>query len=443
MNLKEQRAGLLAKAQGIIAKVKGENRADLTPEEMAELKGIDAEVAELDTKIKAADDSADLMARLGKSDPEGGKAKGDKGAGPDGGKGSVIDEDGNVLDTPARSLGEHFVKSGGLEAMQKAAGDSSRFQVGTTDEYMGPLRSKAATDTQVAGSTYAGPGQTGLLVPGFDTNVEMAPRVQPTIANLLSSGTTTLTALTYFVQGVKDGAPAPTKELGRKPQVHYNWTSRTDTLKKIAGVTKISDEAIQDLAYLVSEIDGQLLYDLVMAEENQLVNGSGTDPEIEGLLNRSGVQRITAVAGDAAQDVIFRAMTSVQVASQLAPDGIVIHPLSYQELRLKRDGNGQYFGGGFFQGQYGNGGGLDWQPPLWGLRTVVTPAVAVDQVLVGAFRAAGTVYRKGGVRLESTNSNEDDFEFNRITIRAEERILLQLRRPLAIAIVDLTLADAA
>lgn len=439
MNLKEQLAALIKSAQEITVKVKAEGRAP-TEDETAKLKEFGVKHDELVAAIAKADESDAVLAKFANMTPAAPDApKDDKAPAGKSAKGTNAAPEVKAVS----SLGDFFVKSGGVEAMQKAADSSSRFQASVPDEYTGPLHSKAATDTQVTGGTFAGPGQAGLLVPGFDTNVEMAPRVQPTIANLLSSGTTTLTALTYFVQGVKDGAPAPTAELGRKPQVHYNWTSRTDTLKKIAGVTKISDEAIEDLAYLVSEIDGQLLYDLTMAEENQLLNGSGTDPEITGILNRSGIQSITAVAEDAAQDVIFRAMTSVQTASQLAPDGIVIHPLKYQELRLKRDGNGQYFGGGFFQGQYGNGGGLDWQPPLWGLKTVVTPAVSINLVLVGAFRMAGTVYRKGGVRLESTNSNEDDFEFNRITIRAEERIMLQLRRPLAIAKVDLTLAAAA
>ncbi len=429
--LVEQREDIIKAGKAITDAIAFEKR-DLTEDEAESLAKAAGELAEIDEKISKASESAknvSMFAAAQNSVATGGDNKG--GGGDDAGKSEV-----------ASSLGDFFVKSGGLEALQKKAGQSSQFNVGLAEEYLGSTRVKAATDTQTAGTTYAGPTTSGLLVPGYDLNVEMAPRVQPTIADLLGSGSTDFTALTYFVQGAKDGAPAPTAELGRKPQVHYNWTSRTDTLKKIAGVTKISDEALQDIKYLVSEIDGQLLYDLRMAEENQLLNGSGTDPEIQGLLNRSGVQVVTAVAADAAQDVIFRAMTSVQTATQIAPDGIIIHPLTYQKLRLKRDGNGQYFGGGFFEGQYGTSS-LAWQPPLWGLRTIVTPAVPVDQVVVGAFRAAGTVYRKGGVRLESTNSNEDDFEFNRITIRVEERLMLQVRKPMAVAKVNIAAAAAA
>jgi HK97 family phage major capsid protein len=437
MNLEQMRAAAIKAAQAIIAKAKAENR-EHTADEVTELEAKAAEVTELDGKIAAAKRSADVAAKFaGLTVDENGieldangtpKAKGD-GTGT-GTKAKADDP------ADAQTLGEWFVKSGGVKSLESSAG--TQRSVAVKGEFTGP-KAKAATDTQVTGGAYAGPGQTGLLVPGFDTNVEMTPRQQPTIANLLGSGTTTLTALTYFVQGVKDGRPAATAELGRKPQVHYNWTSRTDTLKKIAGITKISDEAEQDIPYLVSEINGQLLYDLAMEEERLLLNGTGTDPEIQGLLNRSGIQSVTAVAADAVQDVVFRAMTQVQTATMLAPDGIVIHPLTYQALRLKRDGNGQYYGGGFFQGQYGNDG-FDWQPPLWGMRTVVTAAVDVNTILTGNFRSAATVYRKGGIRLESTNSNEDDFEFNRITIRAEERLMLQVRRPLAIAKVNVAAA---
>ena len=50
-------------------------------------------------------------------------------------------------------------------------------------------------------------------------------------------------------------------------------------------------------------------------------------------------------------------------------------------------------------------------PPLWGLKTVVTEAIAQGTVLVGAFKLGGAVIRKGGLRAESTNSHADDFTF--------------------------------
>jgi hypothetical protein len=45
------------------------------------------------------------------------------------------------------------------------------------------------------------------------------------------------------------------------------------------------------------------------------------------------------------------------------------------------------------------------------------------------FAQGATVYRKGGVRVESTNSHDDDFTSNLVTVRAEERLALAVRYP--------------
>ena len=52
--------------------------------------------------------------------------------------------------------------------------------------------------------------------------------------------------------------------------------------------------------------------------------------------------------------------------------------------------------------------------------------------MVGAFKASTTLYRKGGVRVESTNSDQGKFTKDIITTRIEERIALAVRMPAAI-----------
>ena len=78
---------------------------------------------------------------------------------------------------------------------------------------------------------------------------------------------------------------------------------------------------------------------------------------------------------------------------------------------------------------YGNGNVVE-QPPIWGLRTVVTSAVSVGTCYVGAFRIGGSIVRKNaGVVVDIANQNEDDFIKNLITILIEERLALAVRRP--------------
>lgn len=397
MNLKEKRAAALSAAQEIINGAKTAAR-DLTAEEKSTVEAKFSEVEGFDTQIKAAADSDALMKRLGSY----GDVAGDKGRGDD---------------APAKSLGEHFVKHVGAEGLARV-----KSQSGAT---ISAPEFKAPGDTHASGAVYA-PALTE-----FDTSVVREYR-RPTVADVLGTGSLSGNAVTYLVEGGVEGGFATVAEGGAKPQFHIgDPTTRTDALKKIAGFLKHTDEMAEDLPFVISEINNRGLYLLSLAEENQLLNGTGTGSNVLGLLNREGIQTEASTgAGDNA-DSVFRATTKIQTATGLTADAVLINPADYQALRLSKDANEQYFGGGFFQGQYGNGGILS-QPPLWGLNTIVTAAVAPGSAVVGAFKTATTVYRKGGVRVESTNSHADDFTNNLVTTRIEERVALACRIPAAI-----------
>jgi HK97 family phage major capsid protein len=196
-----------------------------------------------------------------------------------------------------------------------------------------------------------------------------------------------------------------------------------------------------DLPYIVSEINQHAQYNLLLQEELQLLSGTGNNADIKGLMNRTGVQTL-GQGKDADPDRIFHATTLISTATGFPADAVVINPTDYEAIRLSKDGNQQYYGGGFFAGQYGQGGILQ-NPALWGLRTIVTPSVPAGTVLVGAFKAGGMVFRKGGLRAESTNSNENDFTNDKITFRVKERLGLQVKYPAAFVSVALGLKTGA
>jgi HK97 family phage major capsid protein len=407
VNLKEKRAAELAAAHAV---VEGAKDRDLTPEETATVEAHVAEVKALDVQIAAADKSAELVKSLGSM----GRAlvKGD----------GVTEAD----ETFARTLGDHFIKHAGqrLKDMRGISGAT----------VSAPEWVKAAGDTQVVGAN--GVFQTPVLTQ-FDTTIVTGVRPRLVVADLLGQGTLSGNAISYFVESAIEGGFAAVAEGGLKPQIHIvDPIIMVDQLKKIAGWIKFTDEMIEDLAFYVSEINNRLLYELGRFEEQQLLYGPGTGSTLLGLLERVGVQTEASTGGDDNADAIFRAITKVSTGSGLDADGIVINPLDYQDLRLSRDANEQYFGGGFFTGQYGNGT-MTMQPPVWGMRTVITPAIVAGTVLVGAFSQGATVYRKGGVRVESTNSHASDFISNLVTTRAEERIALAVRYPAGF--VDVTL----
>lgn len=384
-----ERENLVQEAQRIAQAAKGRGD-DLSADEMRQIDNLMNRISDIDSKSASQKSIDDRLAALGQNDGAKSESKAEYG-----------------------SLGEHFVKSAGESQLAALKGTSQRLSVGAPEFVKAdPV---ATTDH-------------GDLHPQVDTSVVRGFRERPTIASWIGSGTLTATGITYYVENGSEGGFEAVAEGGHKPALGYNYAQKTDSLTKIAGHIKINDEMFEDLSFLVSEINGRLLYDLVIAEESQVLSGSGTAPNLEGILNREGVQTASA-EGDPA-DAIFRALTSVQTATGLTADGIVIHPLDYQDLRLRKDSNGQYFAGGFFTGAYGTGG-VTASPGIWGMNTIVTTAIPQGTALVGAGKQGATLYRKGGVRVEATNSNEDDFVHNRVTVRGEERVALAVRRPSA------------
>ena len=63
--------------------------------------------------------------------------------------------------------------------------------------------------------------------------------------------------------------------------------------------------------------------------------------------------------------------------------------------------------------------------------TAITSGIEAGVALVGAFRSASQVFRKGGIRIAVSNSHEDYFIKNLVAVRAELREALAVYRPAA------------
>lgn len=398
MNLHEKRMDALKAARDVAEKARDESRA-LTEEEQTSVKGHLATADDLAEKIKQAAES-DALFKRAFAVPDGQ---------PSGGGGEPVG-------VKAKLEADAAYKSATL-----AAASRTRF-------------SQRSVEFDRKDFSTGGPDG-GLVQTQYGQVVPETLR-RPTIAQLLGSGTLSATTLTYYVQGPTTGGFEPVAELAEKPAIDFGFEPAIETLTKIAGITKISDESFQDVPYLVSLIEGQMRLRLVLAEEDQLLNGDGTGINMVGLLNRPGILTETSAGADDDLDALFRGMTNVELATQLPVDAVVINPLDYQRMRLSRDANEQYYGGGPFTGAYGNSG-FSMNPGLWQQRTVVTSAIAQGTALVGAFEIGGQVLRKGGVSVEMTNSDQDDFIHNRVTLRAEERLLLAVYQPAAFCEVTL------
>jgi HK97 family phage major capsid protein len=321
----------------------------------------------------------------------------------------------------AKSIGEAFTSSKGFQRIVSADVKGSTFTTGAVD---------------VKATLTTGAGGVGLLQPQYLPGVLPLLFQRLTVADLMPNSGASSNSIIYMRESSVTNAAATVAEGGLKPASDLNYAQVTETFKKIANTLKISDEMISDVPYVQGQVNGRLVFFVQQKEEQQLLSGAGTGSELLGLLNRSGLTAAQAKATDSAIDAIYKDITKIRVSAFVDPSAIVMHPTDWQAIRLLKDANNQYFAGGPFTAAYGNGpfnGGdrsvLGGNDSLWGLPVVVTTSATVGTAVVGAFNTCAEVFRKGGITVEATNSNENDFLTNLIAIRAEERLALAVYRP--------------
>lgn len=337
---------------------------------------------------------------------------------PAGGDGAFAEE----FDSPfgmAKSLGSQFVESDDYKGIIKNGKvPSQTLNVGVDLKgFLDPRLGQKATFT----NTSHGLDSSRTYIP---RPVELVQQQRLTIRDLLPVGETTQNIVYFIKESSFTNAADMTAEEGEKPEATLVLTNTSATVKKIAVVLKVTEEMYADFPQLRDYINTRMLFMVSAKEEDQLLNGSGSGNNITGLLNVSGIQT-QAKGGDTNLDAIHKAKTKIMTPTTggYNPTALVINPTDWQLLRLAKDANNQYFGGGPFVGEYGVGGYVLY-PPVWGLIPVVTTAIAAGTALVGDFQRGAQIWQREGIRVESTNSNEDDFNFNRISMRVEERLAL-------------------
>lgn len=240
-------------------------------------------------------------------------------------------------------------------------------------------------------------------------------------ASLFSEAQISGNAITYFLEGAfeTNGDITATAQNGKKPQVSTSFAPVTLALSKLAAWLKETDEILTDAPFLATEVQNTLMHQLGKVEDNYVINAIGSTVGI-GAATYDGTTKTFA-------DGILDAILKVKNDSAYDASVVVLNPADVYTLLTSKDDNKQYYGGGYFVGAYGNGA-VGIPSSIWGVPIFASSAVSQGSALVAAREAVKT-WRKGGMDVSIAEENEDDFLYNRVTLRAEVR--------LATAVVDL------
>lgn len=297
---------------------------------------------------------------------------------------------------------QEVTKMTDLEQFTKSAKEMTDRKAGVK------MQLKAATDVV-----------TSAQIADVDRSVAPQPK-SSAVADYFTNATINGNAITYFMQGAYEGTPAVTAEGAKKPQNSTSFEGITLPLSKIAAYIKETDEILYDEPFLASEVQNALIYQIGKVENSTVITS---------IANTSGIgaAEYDTTADETLADGVLAAILGIKADSAYDASVVFVNPSDLYKLMSAKDQNGQYIGGGYFTGAYGNGQ-YNMPTSIWGVPVFASSNITAGEALVAA-REAVKIWKKGGIDVRLFEQNEDDAIYNRVTLVGEER--------LAVAVVDL------
>lgn len=259
-----------------------------------------------------------------------------------------------------------------------------------------------------------------------DPVLDVEPRSETFVrkfANVSSINARSL-IIAEFVPGEGDAEWVPEGNL--KPAMDATLQERTVNAGKVALTAKVSEETIYDLPQLIAEIQTELVYRVGLAEESGILNGTGANGEIVGVLPTVPAYVITglSVANANHFDAIVAAYTQIVSTSNSAyrPNLVIMHPIDYAKMQLTKDANGQYLRPFSFNGEL-----------VPGLRVETSTAIEQGELIVGDFNYLNI--RDYQLFQITFGWENDDFTKNLVTMIGEKRLMAYIKRQYQTAFV--------
>lgn len=213
-----------------------------------------------------------------------------------------------------------------------------------------------------------------------------------------------------------------------KSEVSLQFEQYSAIVEKMAGWLPVTDEIVSDAPTLMGYINGRLEYMTMIREEDQVLNGTGTSPQIQGLNTLSGTQTQAIVTGAGNdQDFPGTIASAFGLIENVdgSPDGVVCNPLDFWTAVGKRHVN--QFDNGFGTGA--PGAAPDGSGVTWGERCVRTRALARGTAWAGSWQLGSTLFDRETFTVKVFDQHNDFAVRNLQLVLAEKRIAVAWHRP--------------
>lgn len=242
------------------------------------------------------------------------------------------------------------------------------------------------------------------------------------LLDVVSRGTASSNVISWVYQANKDGSAGGTAEGALKNQIDFDLVVDSETVKKRTAFIKVSEEMLDDIDFMESEIRNELTRELLKDVEAQVYEGDGTGNNLNGIRTVATAFAAGTFAGtiDNANvvDVLTVAWNQIMIAEQEMPSHIFMHPSDVTALKMVKVSSTD-------KRYVDRLAMVAGQLSLDGIPIIPSTLVTQDEYLIGYFPMA-TVYDKGALSIE-VGRDSDDFTKNLVTILAEWRGLVVVK----------------
>jgi HK97 family phage major capsid protein len=214
---------------------------------------------------------------------------------------------------------------------------------------------------------------------------------------------------------------------GAKNQVDFDLTEQVAQSQFIAGYLRITRKMLDDIPAMRSFLQARLIERYLVAEDQQLLNGNGTSPQLDGLITNAQAYSGTRTI---AVEKIIDACAQVE-GNNYQATGILVSPKQYYAILMTKGSTLDYSLPGGSAVNIVNGQIYIAGIPVFKSTALFTQLPAQDTFLVGDWAMGAQLFIRENPIVRFFEEDGTNVRENKITVRVEGRVAMPIYSPTA------------
>ena len=314
-----------------------------------------------------------------------------------------------VYRTKNEAFTDAFEKSDSLKAMK--SGNSDRANV------------EFKSDVLISGAFSGANSARDVTGVQIVDGIKRDPAAYTNLRDIIPVGATSSNVIRFVKEASWTDNAATVAEGSAPTDSEFTLSANDAVVQKLTSVMTISQEMLDDTPALGSYLSNRIPAKINSLLDTQLVIGSVTSPNLQGLLGAAGSSEFDlsssaafyqAVESAQELDVIIVALNQLAIANYQA-SAIVLHPTDFHKMYLLKDTTNEYLRGssittadGFFR--------------INGTRVLVNTQMNSGEFIVGDFSLGSQIWQREGLNVAFGYEDSDNFSKYLVSVRGMMRI---------------------